>query len=153
MKQENPLKPKRFSIRPGMQGRKVMPHSEVCMHMQIAGKYMDFRLLRSAQGYVSVQLYFPDDGDDRWTRRYSGPITTGEAGIFLEIRGDTLRHYYYPHETSLPQPMRDPIADMKPEWTIRRPQRGNRTTPPQADHDLHAIPAGSDSSPASLGNP
>jgi len=74
------------NIELGQRGRKRMPFSEVCMHMRIAGKYMDFELLNKE--YPGVQLY--EDG-----RPFSGSITTGEAGIFHDSeRG----YYYYPHE-------------------------------------------------------
>lgn len=49
----------------------VLPYSEVCMHMKIAGKTMTGGLLRNE---LMVQLY-DDDG-----RHFSFPITCGEAG-------------------------------------------------------------------------
>jgi len=70
-------------IRPGETVEKVMPHSEVCMHMRVAGKWMKVRLLESGR---MCQLYFLD------FKPFSSPITIGEAGIFH--RDDTF--YYYP---------------------------------------------------------
>jgi hypothetical protein len=49
----------------------VLPHSEVCMHMKVAGKRMVCGLL---PGATMVQLY-DEDG-----RHFSAPITAGEAG-------------------------------------------------------------------------
>lgn len=62
-----------------------MPHSEVCIHMQVAGKVMEFELLENKR---SVQLY--KDG-----RPFSSPILCGEAGLFREDC-DGLSFYYYP---------------------------------------------------------
>jgi hypothetical protein len=73
-------------IKPGEKGRKVMPHSEVCMHMRIAGKVMDFELLDKE--YPSVQLY--TDIDNK--HYFSSPITYGEAGVHRDNAG----FYYYP---------------------------------------------------------
>lgn len=105
-------------IKPEETGRAAMPFSEVCMHMRVAGKPMRFRLLQSPRGYLSVQL-FEDatacsmcDGEGSadlsvdgrpvratciycegtgW-RRFSAPITTGEAGIYQDEQG----FYFYP---------------------------------------------------------
>ncbi len=71
-------------IEPGESGRAEMPHSEVCMHMQVAGKVMRFTLLAAKR--PCVQLW-RDDGSP-----FSFPILPGEAGIFEE--GDAI--YYYP---------------------------------------------------------
>ncbi len=64
----------------GQQDCKVMPHSEVCMHMQVAGREMAFALLHDG----SVQL-LNDDGS-----YFSIPITNGEAGIYEDHDG-----YYF----------------------------------------------------------
>ena len=74
-------------IHPGERGRKLMPHSEVCCHMRVAGKEMNFELLDKE--YPSVQL-FRDNGD-----YFSGPITYGEAGIFRDDNG----FYYYKNDS------------------------------------------------------
>lgn len=71
-------------IKPGERGYKTMPHSEVCMHMRVAGKRMLFELLDKE--HPSVQL-FRDDGEF-----FSMPITYGEAGVFRDNAG----FYYYP---------------------------------------------------------
>lgn len=70
-------------IKPGEYGRAKMPHSEVCIHMRVAGKEMDFLLIDKE--YPSVQLLNPDGSN------FSGPITRGEAGIFEDEEG----YYYY----------------------------------------------------------
>ena len=64
----------------GEHGRKVMPHSEVCMHMRVAGREMAFALLDGG----SVQL-LNDDGS-----HFSIPITNGEAGVYEDRDG-----YYF----------------------------------------------------------
>ena len=69
-------------IKPGEWGRALMPHSEVCMHMQIAGKVMPFHFVSER----CVQL-LNEDGT-----MFSFPILTGEAGIFQDVQG----YYYYP---------------------------------------------------------
>lgn len=48
----------------------VMPYSEVCMHMRVAGKPM----LTRPVGHNMCQLYTPNG------RIFSFPITMGEAG-------------------------------------------------------------------------
>ena len=70
-------------IEPGAYGRSVMPHSEVCMHMQVAGKVMRFHFVSER----CVQLL--KDLDET---NFSFPILAGEAGIFHDDRG----FYYYP---------------------------------------------------------
>lgn len=62
-----------------------MPHSEVCMHMQVAGKVMHAEI--QPRGY-SAQLFRLDG------QMFSAPITTGEAGFYRD--GD--RFYYYAAE-------------------------------------------------------
>lgn len=72
-------------IEPGETGEKHMPYSEVCMHMEVSGKKMQFRL--NDNEFKSVQLF-------KGGLRFSGPITYGEAGVFYEQ--STGRYYYYP---------------------------------------------------------
>lgn len=74
------LPPRRVRITYGERGRKVMPNSEVCMHMQVAGREMAYALLDGG----SVQL-LDDDGS-----HFSSPITSGEAGIHEDQDG-----YYF----------------------------------------------------------
>lgn len=57
-----------------------MPHSEVCMHMRIAGKLMWMKMSRSE--YPMVQLYQRDRLPDGSLVPFSSPITTGEAGVY-----------------------------------------------------------------------
>ena len=63
-------------IEPGYSGRKIMGHSEVCMHMKVAGCEMGFELLDQHM----VQLY------DEEGNLFSSPITCGEAGIYHNER-------------------------------------------------------------------
>lgn len=54
-----------------------MPHSEVCMHMRVAGKRMNAVVLQGAYLPV-VQLL------DEEFNAFSFPITTGEAGVYSQ---------------------------------------------------------------------
>jgi len=73
---------RRVEIIPGEKGRSLMPYSEVCMHLRVAGQVMNF--LYSG---CSVQLL------DENGKAFSIPIGTGEAGIFTPPTGPA---YYYP---------------------------------------------------------
>jgi hypothetical protein len=55
--------------------RVILPYSEVCMHMKVAGKAMWARIVNRPSGYPIAQL-IDDDG-----RPYSAPITMSEAGM------------------------------------------------------------------------
>ncbi len=50
-----------------------IPHSEVCMHMGIAGQSLKTKLVSSR----SVQIY-------KNNQPFSSPVLTGEAGYFHE---------------------------------------------------------------------
>lgn len=50
-----------------------LPYSEVCMHMRVAGRRAMVEILTTHR-YPSAQIWL--DG-----RRYSTPVTLGEAGI------------------------------------------------------------------------
>lgn len=73
----------RLPIKPGDRKTMTLPHSEVCMHMRVAGKPMRVELLNDAR---CVQLYDMND------KPFSAPILACEAGIFTDETG----HYYYP---------------------------------------------------------
>lgn len=75
------------AIEPGEEGEAAMPHSEVCMHMRVAGKRMKFRFLPNGR---SVQLLNPDGTE------FSAPISYADAGIFRNPDGT---FYYYPELT------------------------------------------------------
>lgn len=70
----------------GEQFQTVLPYSEVCMHMQVAGTTMTVVVVGPVE-MPAVQLY--KDG-----RPFSFPITTGEAGVF---RDDYGFYFYDPH--------------------------------------------------------
>ena len=55
----------------------ILPHSEVCIHMQVAGQFMVCELLSNGM----VQLYSAKNVD-RLYRKFSFPITSGEAGVY-----------------------------------------------------------------------
>src|SRR5262245_52843141 len=78
-------------VKPNEIVRLELPHSEVCMHMQIAGKVMDVKLVQSAPGaWPMAQLLTPEGLE------YSAAITVGEAGFYYE--NDTKQFYCYPRE-------------------------------------------------------
>lgn len=83
---------KQIEIKPGELGRAVMPYSEVCIHMQVAGKRMYFRLLEN-NGYCAVQLLSDE------MQMFSFPITTGEGGVYstqvVAEDGSVSWSYYY----------------------------------------------------------
>lgn len=70
-----------------------MPFSEVCLHMRVAGKVLQFRLRRPRRlnGKIArdhppvAQLY-------RNGRPWSAPIGFGEAGVYQHGQ----RYYFYP---------------------------------------------------------
>jgi hypothetical protein len=66
----------RVYVRRGTKFANVMPHSEVCMHMRVAGKTMGCELVGPRP---MVQLF-----DIESQRPFSAPILTGEAGIYEE---------------------------------------------------------------------
>lgn len=69
-------------IKVGEFGTTLMPHSEVCMSMRVAGKVMRFKVVSDR----AVQLYDADS-----YREFSFPILPGEAGIYTDDQG----MYYY----------------------------------------------------------
>lgn len=94
-------------IKSGQCGRALMPQSEVCMSMKVAGTYRDFLLLLSGKTMM-VQLYEEaESGGDRFQRKFSFPITLGEAGLF----GNVNFLYYYPHGMRSED---DPLASHAP---------------------------------------
>jgi hypothetical protein len=63
-----------------------LPHSEVCMHMRIAGAVHEVELFReSRSGLAMAQIL------DRDRRPFGGAVTPGEAGIY----SDSLGFYAY----------------------------------------------------------
>src|SRR5271166_1570061 len=77
----------------GQSGRKIMPHSEVCMHLHISDTPMYFRfeirgyLNNGIDGIAMVQLFDPNNP----TQHFSSPILASEAGIYRDDNG----FYYY----------------------------------------------------------
>lgn len=66
----------KYLLKAGMIGRKEMPFSEVCMHLEVAGKTMFFQVTESGGG---VQLL---EEKDNKLQYFSFPISTTEAGVF-----------------------------------------------------------------------
>jgi hypothetical protein len=75
-------------LSPGDRVRLVLPHSEVCMHMRVAGTRM---LAEVREG--GVQLLNPDGSP------FSFPILHGEAGVYRDSRG------LYAYDVRVPVPM------------------------------------------------
>ena len=72
------------AVRPGDRVRLLLPHSEVCMHMRVAGRVMAVEVTTGE--YPTAQL-LNDDGSC-----FSFPILTAEAGVF----GSAGSLYCYP---------------------------------------------------------
>lgn len=52
----------------------LLPHSEVCMHMRVAGRVAELTLKNGM-----AQIWLADNGDE--PERFSAPVTLGEAGV------------------------------------------------------------------------
>lgn len=76
----------KFYVSPGDVVRVMIPHSEVCMHMRVAGKVMSVKV---CDGFKGAQL-LNDDGTN-----YSFPITMGEAAFYTQDHKEW--YYYYPN--------------------------------------------------------
>jgi len=69
----------------GHKGNKLMPWSEVCLHMNVQDTHMDFEVLPSGM----VQLF--KNGS-----MFSSPITSGEAGLYHNHDNEH-QFYYHPN--------------------------------------------------------
>jgi hypothetical protein len=74
-----PKHPRKVYVQAGDVVRLELPHSEVCMHMQVAGQVRYVQVTGSA--YPMAQI-LGDDGSN-----FSFPIGTGEAGLFTDDQG------------------------------------------------------------------
>ena len=74
-------------VKPGFEGTIVVPHSEVCMHMRIAGKTMKFRVEDRGNNPPAVQ-FLKEDGTP-----FSFPVLYGEGGLFYDE--NTKEYYFY----------------------------------------------------------
>ena len=78
-------------IEPNEKYPAILPHSEVCMHMRVAGKIMYIEW----DGKRSVQLYRVEYDGNGWTVLapevrfvpFSAPILLGEAGVYTDEHG------------------------------------------------------------------
>jgi hypothetical protein len=99
--------PQSYTVRPGQKVMMTLAHSEVCMHMQVAGKVMLVELIQKDYGdYVgtSAQIY-REDG-----RPFSSPITYGEAGFYHRGDNDAYKrgegfYFYPPKDVEQPEPL------------------------------------------------
>lgn len=73
-----------IKIKLGDKVKAIMPWSEVCMHLGIAGKTMTCEVLSRG-----VQLY-DDKGE-----KFSFPITHGEAGFYEVAQKDGEERWWY----------------------------------------------------------
>jgi hypothetical protein len=78
----------RKEINPGGYAEIELPFSEVAMHMGVAGTVMIVQLIVSEEGQFCAQLYTDE------LKRFSAPITIGEAGIY-HTRGHDSRPIFY----------------------------------------------------------
>jgi hypothetical protein len=69
----------------GHKGRKLMPWSEVCLHMNVQDTQMEFEVLSNGM----VQLY-------KNGQVFSAPILSGEAGLYHNSDNEH-RFYYHPN--------------------------------------------------------
>ena len=76
---------KAVRIHPGEEGVAFMPHSEVMIHMGLAGKWCRFEL--SADGQ-SCRVFTADG-----KREICAPVSACEAGVMTDMAG----YYYRPH--------------------------------------------------------
>jgi len=60
----------------------VLPCSEVCMSLRVAGRTMRYALAANPRGGDPAVQLLDDDG-----RPFSFPITLGEAGLTRDARG------------------------------------------------------------------
>ena len=87
----------------GGRGRAIMPSSEVCMHIGVAEKYMDFAVIDGGDGIPFVQLFVTEPGTKRFSQHFSAPISAAEAGLldtgskFDEVGPCPFPLYYHPH--------------------------------------------------------
>lgn len=91
-------------VKVGDIGEAVMPYSEVCMHMKVAGRKMLFQIVSER----AVQLFSSP------MQPFSFPILLGEAGVFEDEKG----MYYYPNISKDERDagiVRDPVNG----WAIR----------------------------------
>lgn len=93
MSPKNQTTPER--VIPGKIYRGIMPWSEVCLHLGVAGKVMLFEVRPDGQ---MVQLYHPGSTP---LRPFSFPITLGEASVFSDAEG--LYHYAPEHGEEVPR--------------------------------------------------
>ncbi|MEX5711855.1 hypothetical protein AB1484_27070 [Parafrankia sp. FMc6] len=68
-------------VAPGETRSVVLPYSEVCMYLRVAGRRMRCEIQERDGRLPAVQL-FDDDG-----RPFSFPITLGEAGFHRDNHG------------------------------------------------------------------
>jgi hypothetical protein len=76
---------RRVFIKPGDTVEVILPHSEVCMHMRVAGKRAKVELTTSKFPAAQIRR---ENG-----MAFSNPVLTGEAGLYYD---DAQGFYYYP---------------------------------------------------------
>jgi hypothetical protein len=85
----------------GLKYKTILPSSEVCMHMRVAGKPMLVELL---PGRHAVQLYTPDGVP------FSSPILPGEAGVYDRGSREVSVYYLYEYKGATREVVYDKIS-------------------------------------------
>lgn len=82
------IDPQKF-VKPGDTVLAVLPHSEVCLHMRVAGRLAMLRMKGSegSNRITSVQIHKLDG------QPFSSAVLPGEAGVRSEGEGDEERQY------------------------------------------------------------
>lgn len=89
-------------LAPGDTVRVELPHSEVCMHMGIAGSVREVEVTSECRSGLAMAQILDPDG-----RPFGAPVTPGEAGIFSD------RHGFYAF-VSLEEPMNQSSGESGP---------------------------------------
>jgi hypothetical protein len=74
-------------VQPGDTVELILPHSEVCMHMKVAGKLAKVELI--ATQYAPVAQIKRQDGTN-----FSFPVSYGEGGFYYDEQRK--EYYFYP---------------------------------------------------------
>jgi hypothetical protein len=71
----------RINLKSGDRVEVILPHSEVCMHMRVAGKRAIVEVVTNGLNYTSAQIRRQDGTP------FSAAVTLGEAGLYEDREG------------------------------------------------------------------